>query len=74
MKLNRVYPLLLEWARRYDHLRDVTAADVTAAAGPLSGSLRRQTLTALRSLFGHRKKPAGSSPTPHAASAAASAH
>ena len=41
---------------RYTHLREVTAADVTAAITPLTGSLRRQTLTALRSLFGHCKK------------------
>ena len=34
----------------------MTAADVTAATGPLHGSLRRQTLTAVRSLFGHCKK------------------
>ena len=56
MNLNRVHPLLLEWARHYSHLREVTAADVTAATGPLHGSLRRQTLTALRSLFGHCRK------------------
>jgi hypothetical protein len=56
MNLNRVHPLLLEWAGHYSHLREVTAADVTAATGPLHGSLRRQTLTALRSLFGHAKK------------------
>ncbi|MGH3305775.1 MAG: hypothetical protein ACRDOK_29760 [Streptosporangiaceae bacterium] len=56
MNLNRVHPLLLQWAGTYVHLREVTPADVTAATGPLSGSLRRQTLTALRSLFGHCKK------------------
>jgi hypothetical protein len=56
MNLNRVHPLLLEWARRYVHLREVTTADVITATGPLSGSRRRQTLTALRSLFGHCKK------------------
>jgi hypothetical protein len=56
MNLNRVHPLLLEWAGHYVHLREVTAADVTAATGSLPGSLRRQTLTALRSLFGHAKK------------------
>jgi hypothetical protein len=54
--LNRVHPLLLEWAGHYVHLREVTAADVITTTGPLSGSLRRQTLTALRSLFGHCKK------------------
>ena len=56
MNLNRVHPLLLGWAGHYTHLREVTAGDVTAATEPLHGSLRRQTLTALRSLFGHCKK------------------
>ena len=56
MNLNRVHPLLLEWAGHYTHLREVTAADITAATGLLPASLRRQTLTALRSLFGHAKK------------------
>src|SRR6266566_8071683 len=56
MNLNRVHPLLLEWAQCYVHLREVTAADIIAATEPLSGSRRRQTLTALRSLFGHCKK------------------
>jgi len=56
MNLNRVHPLLLKWAGDYIHLREVTTADVIAATGLLSGSRRRQTLTALRSLFGHCKK------------------
>lgn len=56
MNLNRVHPLLLEWAGNYAHLREITAADVVAATMPLHGSLRWQTLTALRSLFGHCKK------------------
>ena len=56
MNLNRVHPLLLDWAGHYAHLREVTAADVITATGPLTGSRRRQTLTALRSLFGHCKK------------------
>jgi hypothetical protein len=56
MNLNRVHPLLLKWAGNYLHLREVTTADVIAATGLLPGSRRRQTLTAVRSLFGHRKK------------------
>ena len=56
MNLNRVHPLLLAWAGHYVHLREVTTADVIAATGPLPPSQRRQTLTALRSLFGHCKK------------------
>ena len=57
MNLNRVHPLLLEWAGHYSHLREVTTADVIAATGLLPPSLRRQTLTALRSLFGHWVSP-----------------
>jgi len=56
MNLRRVHPLLLQWARHHDHLREITAADIIAATTPLTGSQRRQTLTALRSLFGHCKK------------------
>jgi len=56
MNLNRIHPLLLAWTGHYSHLREVTTADVIAATELLSGSLRRQTLTALRSLFGHCKK------------------
>src|SRR6266568_4688709 len=55
MNLNRVHPLLLEWAGRYVHLREVTTADIITATQPLAGSRRRQTLTALRSLFSHAK-------------------
>jgi hypothetical protein len=55
MNLNRVLPPLLEWASHFSHLREVTAADVITATQPLSGSLRRQTLTALRPLFRHAK-------------------
>jgi site-specific recombinase XerD len=56
MNFNRVHPLLLAWAGHYIHLREVTTADVIAATGLLPPSRRRQTLTALRSLFGHCKK------------------
>jgi site-specific recombinase XerD len=56
MNLNRVHPVLLAWASHYSHLREVTAADITAATQALPASRRRQTLTALRSLFGHCKK------------------
>jgi hypothetical protein len=58
MNLNRVHPLLLQWAadHHYLHLREVTAADVITATQHLPPTRRRQTLTALRSLFGHCKK------------------
>jgi hypothetical protein len=39
---NRVHTLLLGWTGHYAHLREVTAADVITATGPLSGSLPRQ--------------------------------
>jgi hypothetical protein len=56
MNLNSVHPLLPERAHHHSHLREITAGDVTAATTALHGSLRRQTLTALRSLFRHCKK------------------
>jgi len=56
MNLNRVHPLLLIWAQTYVHLREVTAVDITIATEALTGSLRDQTFTALRSLFRHCKK------------------
>jgi hypothetical protein len=43
-------------ARRYDHLREVTAGDVNAVAETLLGHPRRRTLGALRSLTRHCKK------------------
>ena len=65
MNFNRVHPLLLAWAGHYTHLREVTAADVIAATGPLHPSRRRQTLTALRSLFGHCQEDRHDLPRPH---------
>jgi hypothetical protein len=56
MNLNRVHPLLLAWAGNYTHLREVTTADIITATESLPASRRRQTLTALRSLFSHCKK------------------
>jgi hypothetical protein len=56
MNLNRARPMLLAWAGRYSHLREVTAADIITATQALPASRRRQTLAALRSLFGHARK------------------
>jgi hypothetical protein len=56
MNLSRVHPLLLDWAGRYSHLREFTAADIITATAALPASRCRQTLTALRSLFGHARK------------------
>ncbi|MGH3182915.1 MAG: hypothetical protein ACRDOE_13565, partial [Streptosporangiaceae bacterium] len=55
-RLNRACPLLLTWAQNAGHLREITAAQVTEAIAPLQGSLRRQTIEALRSLFRHARK------------------
>ncbi|QIS23418.1 site-specific integrase [Nocardia terpenica] len=50
------HPVLVEWSTRYDHLREVTVGDVTAAVGALRGHPRRRTIGALRSLTRHCKK------------------
>jgi integrase len=49
-------PFLQQWATRYDHLREVTRADIDAALEPLNGSKRANATKALRSLFGFAKK------------------
>jgi integrase len=54
--LRNVCPLLSQWSGRYDHLREVTAGDVTAAIAGLRGHKRHQVLVALRSLMRHCKK------------------
>lgn len=50
--------LLQHWAARYTHLREVTPSDIGAALEPLHGYQRRNTISALRSLFGFAKKRA----------------
>jgi integrase len=42
---------LTAWAARYDSLRQVTTADLTAQLTPLTGTTRLLTLSAMRSLF-----------------------
>lgn len=54
--LRSVHPLLEQWSGHYGHLREVTAADVTAAIAGLRGHKRHQVLVALRSLTRHCKK------------------
>jgi integrase len=54
--LRSVCPFLDQWSGRYDHLREVTARDVTAAVTALRGHKRHQALVALRSLTRHCKK------------------
>jgi integrase len=54
--LRSVHPLLEQWSKRCDHLREVTAGDAAEAIGALRGHQRRRALTALRSLTRHCKK------------------
>lgn len=49
--LSYALPILLTWSSRYDHLREITRADILAAVEPLHGTQRTETLVALRSLF-----------------------
>ena len=49
-------PILHEWGRAYDHLREVTPADIYTALEPVSGHPRRKTADALRSLFRFAKR------------------
>jgi integrase len=51
-----VRPLLERLAEQRDHLREVTAKDITAVLAPLAGWRRRNAIAALRSLFRHAKK------------------
>jgi hypothetical protein len=49
--LRAVRPLLVVWSASYEHLREVTDADVVAHADTLRGHQRHTTMVALRSLF-----------------------
>ncbi len=49
-------PILQEWGRAYDHLREVTTSDICTALEPMSGYPRRKTADALRSLFRFAKR------------------
>ncbi len=73
MNLNRVHPLLLDWARHYSHLREVTTADVIAATGPLPASRAGRPSPPCARCSATPGKPARSSATPPGASATASA-
>jgi hypothetical protein len=53
--LRAVRPALLAWSARYDHLREVTHADVVAHAELLRGRQRHTAMVALRSLFAWAK-------------------
>ena len=51
-----VRPFIQRWSADYDHLREVTPADVRTALDPLRGHQLRTTIAALRSLFRFAKK------------------
>lgn len=51
-----VKPLLAHWSTSYDHLREVTRADVDATLRPFQGNQCHNLIKALRSLFRHAKK------------------
>ncbi|RJQ74198.1 integrase [Pseudonocardiaceae bacterium YIM PH 21723] len=51
-----VKPIVLHLATTRDHLREVTAGDITEALGDLNGHKRRNAITAVRSLFWFAKK------------------
>ncbi|WP_204073720.1 hypothetical protein [Planotetraspora phitsanulokensis] len=51
-----VRPLLEHWSQSYDHLREVTKDDLHESIKPLTGTPRRHTILALRSLFGCLKR------------------
>ena len=72
MNLNRVHPLLLAWAGHYVHLREVTAADVTAATGPCPQARAGRPSPPCAHCSATPRRPARSSATPPAASATAS--
>jgi hypothetical protein len=54
--LRTAAPALAAWSGRYGHLREVTAEDILAAVGGLTGHERHHTLSVIRSLFRHCKK------------------
>ena len=54
--LRTAAPALAAWSGRYGHLREVTAEDILAAVGGLTGHERRHALSVIGSLFRHRKK------------------
>lgn len=51
-----VRPILKDWAKEHDHLREITGSDVSAVLDPLRGHQRRTAIPALRSLFRYAKK------------------
>ncbi len=53
-----VRPFLERWATTHEHLREVTATDIYSVLEPLSGWRRKNSVTALRSLFRFAKKRA----------------
>jgi integrase len=49
--LTEIRPILLDWSRTYDHLREVTRDDIVTIKDTLQGAKRENTIVALRSLM-----------------------
>ncbi|MGJ6966953.1 tyrosine-type recombinase/integrase [Streptosporangium sp. G11] len=49
--LTEIRPILLDWSRTYDHLREVTRDDIVTIKDTLQGAKRENTVVALRSLM-----------------------
>lgn len=54
--VSTIRPVLGRWSARYDHLREVTRADVTTARDTVTGKERESLLVALRSLFRYARQ------------------
>lgn len=54
--LTAVAPILQNWSRLHDHLREIARDDILVVAGSLHGTTRAYSLSVLRSLFRHCKK------------------
>ncbi|MER7690881.1 hypothetical protein [Streptomyces sp. NPDC097610] len=54
--LGEIQPVLLKWSSRYDHLREVTREDITAARDAVTGQQLEGRIVAPRSLFRHARK------------------
>ncbi|MGN9846066.1 tyrosine-type recombinase/integrase [Nonomuraea sp. H19] len=49
--VTEIRPVLLDWSRTYDHLREVTRDDIVTIKDTLQGAKRENTIVALRSLM-----------------------
>lgn len=54
--VSAIQPVLGGWSARYDHLREVTRADIITARDTVTGKARESRLVALRSLFRYARR------------------